>query len=231
MTGPAVLVAGASGGIGRAIVRDLLEAGIEVLLLGRDMLRLRAVVPSQHLALAEFLAADLGDAAAVQDVGAALDRRDRLDALILTSGIYERSSDPAGLARQLTANVVGPYALVRAALPMLEKSRGDIVFVNSSQALRSSGLVGQYAASMHAMKAIADSLREEVNQSGIRVASLFLGRTAGDRQEMIYALEGRSYVPEALIQPDDVAQTVRFLLQLPRTAEVTDLSIRSAQKP
>lgn len=229
MKGSSVLVAGASGGIGRAIALELLAAGANVILLGRDLSRLRAVAPEHDSA--EFVVADLANLAAIERAGVALGKRGRLDALVLSAGIYERSADPHVLREQLEANVVGPYALIQALLPMLLAARGQILFINSSQALKATGAVGQYAATMHAAKAIADSLRDEVNERGVRVASLFLGRTAGDRQKSIFAAEGRSYAGEKLMQPEDVAQTVRFLLQLPRTAEVTDLVIRSARKP
>ena len=86
------------------------------------------------------------------------------------------------------------------------------------------------AATKHAMKAVADSLRDEVNRHGVRVASIFLGRTATERQRAIFAAERRPYQPEHLIQPDDVAGLVLFLLQLPRTGEVTDVVLRPMQK-
>ena len=123
-----------------------------------------------------------------------------------------------------------PYALIQTLLPMLLQSRGQVIFANSSQALRASATVGQYAATMHATKAVADSLREEVNQQGVRVMTLYLGRTAGDRQREIFDLEGRPYQPELLIQPSDVARTVLYLLQMPKTAEVTDLAMRPMRK-
>jgi len=66
-----------------------------------------------------------------------------------------------------------------------------------------SGGVGAYAASKHALRAIAESLRDEVNEDGIRVTSIFLGRTAGPMQERSHAMEGRSYRPERLVQPED----------------------------
>jgi NADP-dependent 3-hydroxy acid dehydrogenase YdfG len=80
------------------------------------------------------------------------------------------------------------------------------------------------------MKAVADSLRDEVNANGVRVMSLFLGRTASERQQGIFAGEGRPYPPERLIQPADVAEVVLSLLRLPRTAEATDVVIRPLQK-
>jgi NADP-dependent 3-hydroxy acid dehydrogenase YdfG len=177
-----------------------------------------------------YLVADLTDLRAVEQVGSTVSARGRLDALVLSSGVYERSNDPELFYKQLAANVCGPYSLIQALLPTLIRSKGHVVFVNSSQALRASATVGQYAATMHATKAIADSLRDEVNADGVRVTSLFLGRTAGERQRKLFECEGRDYPPEKLIQPTDIAQTVIYLLQMPRTAEVTDLMIRPMQK-
>jgi NADP-dependent 3-hydroxy acid dehydrogenase YdfG len=225
-----VLVAGASGGVGRAIGTELLAVGADVILLGRSKARLRAAIPPADTEKAEYLEADLTDEMALERVRRTVAQRGDLDALVLSSGIYERSDSPPTFARQVAANLLGPYALIQSLLPMLLKSQGQVVFINSSQALRAGATVGQYAATMHATKAIADSLREEVNEKGVRVTTLYLGRTAGDRQERIFELEGRPYTPEKLIQPSDVARTVIYLLQMPRTAEVTDLVMRPFQK-
>jgi len=153
-----------------------------------------------------------------------------LDVLVLSSGTYERSREPAVFARQIAANLVGPYALLQQLLPLLIEAKGQVVFINSTQALKAAADLGQYAATKHAMKAVADSLRDEVNASGVRVISLFLGRTASERQRAIFAAEGRPYPPERLIQPADVAALVLSLLKLPRTSEVTDIVLRPMQK-
>ena len=159
-----------------------------------------------------------------------LSSRSRLDVLVLSSGTYERSREPAVFARQIAANLVGPYALLQQLLPLLIEAKGQVVFINSTQALKAAADLGQYAATKHAMKAVADSLRDEVNASGVRVISLFLGRTASERQRAIFAAEGRPYPPERLIQPADVAALVLSLLKLPRTSEVTDIVLRPMQK-
>jgi NADP-dependent 3-hydroxy acid dehydrogenase YdfG len=76
---------------------------------------------------------------------------------------------------------------------------------------------------------LADSLRSEVNPRGVRVLSVFPGRTASPMQAAVHADEGRSYQPERLLQPADVAASVVHALALPRTAEVTDIHIRPLQ--
>ncbi len=80
------------------------------------------------------------------------------------------------------------------------------------------------------MKALTDSLRDEVNAEGVRVLSMFLGRTATPMQANLQAQQGTPYHPEALIQPADVASTLLSLLTLPSTSEVTDIHIRPMKK-
>lgn len=227
LKGAVALVTGATGDIGRAIGLSLLAAGAETLLHGRDPVRTAKLGED---AGAEAIAGDLTTPAAVERLRARVGQRGRLDVLTLGSGIYERSADPAALRQQFEANVVGPYALLQALLPFLKAAKGQVVFLNSSQGLNSSAEVGQYAATQHAMRAIADSLRGEVNAEGVRVLSLFLGRTASERQRAIFTLEGRPYPAERLIQPDDVAHAVLSMLALPRTAEATQLMLRPMQK-
>jgi NAD(P)-dependent dehydrogenase (short-subunit alcohol dehydrogenase family) len=225
------LVAGASGDIGRAISFDLLSAGAEVFMLGRGAARLAEPPPPQRFReKCHFVVADLTDSDAIARVGAKIASKNRLDVLVLSSGTYERSHEPTVFASQIAANLIGPYALLQQLLPMLIEAQGQVVFVNSSQALRATAGLGQYAATKHGMKAVADSLRDEVNTHGVRVMSLFLGRTASERQRAIFAAEGRPYPPEQLIQPADVAGLVVFLLTLPRTSEVTDIMLRPMLK-
>ena len=182
------------GGIGRAIAFDLLAAGTEVLMLGRSMARLVQPPPPENVqGRCHFVAADLTENDAAERVAAEISPKRRLDILVLSSGIYERSCEPAVFARQIAANLVGPYALIRRLLPLLIEAKGQVVFINSTQGLKASPEVGQYAATKHALKAVADSLRDEINASGVRVTSIFLGRTATELQRAVFEMEGRPY--------------------------------------
>jgi NADP-dependent 3-hydroxy acid dehydrogenase YdfG len=113
---------------------------------------------------------------------------------------------------------------------MLKARRGQVVFVNSSSGIVAKPMSSQYDLTKHALKAIADSLRGEVNPCGVRVLSIYLGRTASEMQERIHHMEGQPYRPELLLQPTDVASVILNALSLPRTAEVTDIHIRPMLK-
>jgi NADP-dependent 3-hydroxy acid dehydrogenase YdfG len=180
--------------------------------------------------------ADLTVAAARQDLESAIrSDHDGLDILVNNAGIIRLGSTENAteeeFSEQLEANVLAPYALTRALLPLLERRSGQIVFINSSAGRTANPGVGQYAATKHAIRAFAESLRAEVNNRGIRVTTVYAGRTATPMQQYIHAHEGRSYVPERLLQPSDVAEIVTAALSLPRTAEVTEIFVRPMMKP
>jgi short-subunit dehydrogenase len=113
---------------------------------------------------------------------------------------------------------------------MICSRKGQIVFLNSTAGLRARANASQYAATKHALKAVADSLREEVNPAGVRVLSLFLGRTATPMQASVFAAERREYNPGILMQPEDVAEVVVNALALSRRAEITEITMRPAIK-
>ena len=128
------------------------------------------------------------------------------------------------------ANVRGPYLLTKELLPLLKRPRGQIAFINSSAGLSARLGAGQFSASQHAFKALADGLRHEVNADQVRVLSVYPGRTATARIKTVFLEEGRPYQPELLLQPEDVASVVCNAVTLPWTAEVTDIMIRPMQK-
>jgi NADP-dependent 3-hydroxy acid dehydrogenase YdfG len=114
---------------------------------------------------------------------------------------------------------------------MLKETRGQVVFVNSAAGLVAGGDHGLYAASKHALRSIAASIRDHVNSYGIRVVSVFPGRTATAMQEAAHRFEGRSYAPADLVQAEDIAELIVGTLTLSRSAEVTDVIVLPMKKP
>jgi NAD(P)-dependent dehydrogenase (short-subunit alcohol dehydrogenase family) len=180
--------------------------------------------------------ADLTSDEAIRDIAPEVGRRcGGLDVLVHSAGVIAVGGvDGVGvdqLDRQYRTNLRAPYLLTQVLLPLLKRRRGQVLFINSTAGLSAAGGSGPYAATKHGLKAIADSLRDEVNGDGMRVLSVFLGRTATPMQSAINEEEGTPYRPERLIQPGDVAKIVLGALALPRTAEVTDLRVRPAMEP
>ncbi len=231
--GMVAVVTGASSGIGQAIAISLARDGAAVCAVGRDSKRLSKTIASMRSRSrgVPFQA----DLAQDQNIGRLQQllatKFGRLDILIHSAGVIQHNltsnSRVDDFDLQYAVNVRSPYSMTKSLLPMLKSSRGQIVFINSSLGLNAKRPeVAQFAATQHAMKAIADSLREEVNSDGIRVLTVYPGRTATPRQKRLHQEENKHYLPDSLLQPEDIASIVAHCLALPRTAEVTDIHIR-----
>jgi NADP-dependent 3-hydroxy acid dehydrogenase YdfG len=237
-TNQVAVVTGAGSGVGRAIALGLAREGATLGLVGRTRERLEETASLVRGAgtAAQCYPADLALDEHLEEVCGSLQRDwESLDMVVHSAGMTAlgrvEQAPVEELDRQYRVNTRAPYALTRSLLPLLRRRQGQVVFINSSAGLHARGGVGPYAATKHALRALADSLRDEVNADGVRVLSVFLGRTATPMQERVHRAEGRVYRPERLVQPDDIAAMVLCALRLPRTAEVTDLSIRPLAKP
>jgi short-subunit dehydrogenase len=227
------VVTGASSGIGKAIAMGLATQGATLCLVGRKLEALQAVVESAQAAPVQIQCypTDLTVDEDVQELATQL-RHDfgYIDLLIHSAGVIVNGplevTPVEDFDRQYRINVRSPYLLTQALLQLLKARQGQIVFINSTVGLSAVANTGQYAATKHALRAVADSLRAEVNPAGVRVLSVFLGRTATPMQAAVHRMEGRTYRPELLIQPEDVAKVVLDTLSVPRTAEVTDIHLR-----
>ncbi len=232
------VITGASSGVGRAIALGLAAEGATLCLVGRSMERLEHVAELARKGRGKVhcYPADLSQDEHIDELCGSLQRDFRhIDVLVHSAGMislgHVQRAPVEEFDRHYRVNVRAPYTLTQQLLPLLMSRRGQIVFINSTAGIDAKGGVGQYSATKHALKAIADSLREEINPDGLRVLSVFLGRTATPMQAALHQVEGRAYDPDRLVQPEDAAAMVIAALGLPRTAEVTDISIRPMQKP
>ena len=237
LEGRTCVVTGASSGIGRAIAIALAAAGATVYCVARRKQELEATASRMNSAgRFELYEADLLVDEQISGLAEALRARGRgVDVLVHSAGTISlgnlETASIHDLDRQYATNIRAPYLLTQALLPALRESEGQVVFINSSVGLAARANVAQYAATKHALKALADSLRDEVNADGIRVSSVYPGRTATPLQAEIHAFEGKPYPPERLLQPENVASVVLNALVLPRGAELTDVMVRPMLKP
>ena len=168
---PAALVTGASSGIGKACALRLAAAGWRVLAGVRR--------PGDAPPGAEEVLLDVTDA---EQVRAAAARSHELHGLVNNAGVAIAGAleflPLDELRRQLDVNLVGQVAVTQAFLPHLRRTGGRIIFVGSIAGKSALPFLSAYAASKHALEAVADSLRLEVAPWGIRVAIVEPGTIA-----------------------------------------------------
>lgn len=225
---PLHLVTGAGSGIGAAVTRRLLDRGDELLLLARDAGRAREL--GEQFPGASTL---VGDLAVPSRLSWALSHQQlpaRIDSVLHIAGVVDLGTvaeTPVDIwERMMAVNLIGPAELTRLVLPQVRLARGQIVLVNSGAGLDTSPEWGAYAASKHGLKALADALRAEEREHGIRVTSVYPGRTDTPMQQRVFRQEGREYDTKHLIDPESVAATILAALDLPRDAQITDLRVR-----
>lgn len=216
------LITGAGSGIGAVLARRLLDRGDAVVLLARSQERaaeLRAAYDG-----AQVLVADLAQPASVEALALPVS----LDSVVHAAGVVElgpvRELSVGDWDTQLRVNLVAPAALTRVALPALRAGRGTVVFVNSGAGLQAHPGWSAYAASKHGLRALADALRGE--EPDLRVTTVYPGRTATPMQEKVHRQEGKEYAAADWIRPETVADAILHVLDLPRDATISDLTVR-----
>ena len=172
-----ILVTGASGGLGSAIVRELLEGGDDVY--GLDIGE-AAVCRSGYV----HVKCDISDTESVRRaVGAVSETTDRLDAIVNAAGIMFFGAlsehEPDRMDAILRVNVGGMNRVDTLFFPLLERAKGRIVNISSEYgkfcALPFNGL---YTASKYAVEAYSDSLRRELAYLGMKVVTIRPGSFA-----------------------------------------------------
>ncbi|MDF2509850.1 MAG: short-chain dehydrogenase [Microbacterium sp.] len=222
------LLTGAGSGIGAVLAGRLLDRGDSVVALARDAGRARQI--AADLPGASVVVGDLAQPGRLSWALSKQQLPDRIDSLVHVAGVVDLGDVadlPAALwEQQLAVNLIAPAELTRLLLPVLRVSQGQVVFVNSGAGLRANAGWSAYAASKHGLRALADALRAEEAAHGVRVTSIYPGRTATPMQERVHRQEGQEYDAGRFATPEAVVTTILTALDLPRDAQITDLTVR-----
>ncbi|WP_100467206.1 SDR family NAD(P)-dependent oxidoreductase [Mycobacteroides abscessus] len=168
-----VLISGGAGGIGSATARLLIERGAHVVLADLDRRALEQVA-AQLGASASTVIIDVTDpASCAAGVTAVLHEHGRLDAIWANAGISAFGPmellDSNSWRRVIEVNLLGAYNLVHAALPAIIENCGYVAFTASWASFAHSPGHSAYAAAKAGLEAMANSLRSEVADQGVRV--------------------------------------------------------------
>jgi NADP-dependent 3-hydroxy acid dehydrogenase YdfG len=239
LAGKAAIVTGASSGIGAATARLLAKEGCNVVLAARREDRLNAL--AAELGEGTLAApADVTDPAACAAlVTRTVERFGSLDVLINNAGLGLYGSiaegNPEDWRKMFDVNVLSVLYTTRAAVrQMLRQGSGDVVFISSlagRRVPRADGTV--YAATKHAVNAIADGLRMDVHEKGVRVINVEPGLVRTEFPESSYPsaeeyYAQREYTP---LEAEDVAAAVVYALNQPPRVSANEILVRPTEQP
>lgn len=215
-SGKIVVVAGGTGGLGRAISQAFINEGATTVVTYRkeeEFLALKDAAGSNQSLLEGHPVDVTNESAAAALISQVLSEHGTIDALVNAVGGYAGGvnlwdTSTATLDQMLALNLRSGYALVRAVLPaMLKAHHGSIVNVAAKAAFDHGAGAGAYAASKAAAVALMDSLAADCKGTGVRVNSIL--------PSIIDTVANRKAMPDADFatwpEPQDIAQAILFL--------------------
>jgi NADP-dependent 3-hydroxy acid dehydrogenase YdfG len=231
LDGKRALIVGACSGMGNPVVLALAREGVHCALVGRDEKRLTSLADACADAgrSAVPIVCDIAEIESIEGaVSEAIDKLGGLEILINFAGLYEAGKghdvDLEAWDRMLDVNVRAHYYFVRYALPHINKLPGGAVVKIGSVSAAASG-AGLYNAASRALDGYADALFEDVREFGTKVCTIRPGYV---NTSMVQA---DSLDRELMIQPDDIARTVVYVLTMAQTACPTEITIRPQRSP
>lgn len=245
LAGKVAVVTGASKGMGRHFVAALVGAGMRVACLAR---------PSEELT---SLAGEFGDAVlalpcdvtSAADVDAAVARTveafGRIDVVVANAAIYHPFAFEAGsdeiIRSHVDINILGVAWLIRASIPHLRASKGQIVAISSESVRMPFPMLALYAATKAAVETLCNGLRDELRADDIRVTVLRSGSVKGGSggkawsQETVAAFykkiveTGHAAMTGESATPESMAEALLAVIGLPADIGIDLVEVRAAQ--
>lgn len=217
LSGKTALVTGASAGIGKAIVKNLVDHGLNVIATGRREAALDALASKYGTDRVAWIAGDLNDGEFVAELVASASH---VDILVSNAGVlkYAPILDLTydDIEEMVHTNVLGTFRITHEiAKAMVERGHGHIIVMTSTAAREVYPLGSIYCATKHALSAFANALRIELQAKGVKVSEIAPGmvdtdiRESSDHPDVIAALSARKFEP---LTPEEVARAVTFAL-------------------
>jgi NADP-dependent 3-hydroxy acid dehydrogenase YdfG len=239
LAGKVALVTGASSGIGEGIALSLAQAGATVAVSARRAERLTGLVErieaagGKALALPGDMTVESEARQAVEETVAELGR---IDILVNSAGVMQaggiENCDTGEYRRVFDINLFATLYTCAAAVPhMLAQGGGDIVNISSLAGRKGGPFTSAYSASKHAVNFMTDGMRQELGDRNIRVTVLMPGATTSEVGDNITNPQWREAIQkhvtkEGAVKPEDIGNTVAFILSLPRSVNISDIVVR-----
>ena len=229
LSGKVVAITGAASGIGLACAKACIAAGARVALVDRDTDALDRVCADLGDAALPVVTDLMDKASVARMLPAILDKAGRLDVFHANAGAYVGGdvleADPDAWDQMLNLNINAVFRSVHAVLPHLAKQGcGDVILTSSIAGVIPVVWEPIYTASKHAVQAFTHTVRRQMSRHGVRVGAILPGPVVTALlDEWPKAKLDQALADGSLMQPQEVADCVVFMLTRPSNVTIRDL--------
>ncbi len=236
MKKPVAFITGASRGIGFAVAQELIHAGYHLALIAKSESNLekakQSLINEYNLSgddIPEIYPVDVANILAAKECVAAVSQRfGTIDLLFNSAGISMPGTfdlDPETFTKILEINLLAPFVFMQEIIPIMKiNGGGKIINMSSKNGKVAVGHLGAYSASKFALMGLTESAFRELSAQNISITNLCPGWVNTDMAHK----EGASQKPENMIQVEDIAKTVRWLLSMRNNVRVMDIMLECA---
>lgn len=231
MSRKTIVITGASRGIGAQCAKLLATEDTHIILIAKDETHLQSVSEYclEQGATVLTLSVDLQDMKAVDSLREYLAYQGRIDVLINNAGLWFEDNimkgDMSLWDMAIDVNLNAPIHLTRLCLEWMDKN-SNIIFINSIAGRKSYYGGTNYCAGKWGLLGFAGALFEDVREKGIKVCSILPGSVNTDMHKDDVKLDAQK-----MIQPEDVAKTVQFILSMPSHVCPTEITLMPQFNP
>lgn len=232
LSGRTAVVTGASRGIGAAIAASLAGAGVRVVMIARNEVRLRDA--ARPLMGAIPITSDVSDPRSVEKASAQIRKElgGSPDIIVNNAGIFGVSiveeTTTEFFVETINTNLVGPFLFVRAFLADMKKRKsGHIVTIGSIADRTIFTGNAAYSAAKFGLRAVHEVLRAELKGSGVRTSLISPASTDTEIWNTVTVTDpaGKPHSTRPMLDPDDVVAAVMFALDQPARVNVDELRL------
>ena len=193
-----VIITGSSMGIGKTMAIEMAKLGAKIVLNARNKERLQKTYSELKASGYDVVAVD-GDVTNLEHcenlINQAIQAFGKIDVLVNNAGISTRGTiedlEPAVFKKVMEVNYLGSVYPTQYAIPHLKKSAGSVIFISSVAAIHGIPNFSVYSSSKMALTALAESLKNELGETGVHVGIAYVGFTENDPDKKIYDTDGQ----------------------------------------
>lgn len=245
-SGKVAVVSGASKGMGRHFVAALVKEGMRVACLARPSGELNSLV-EEHGDVVLALPCDVSVSAEVDSaIIQVAEKFGRIDVVVANAAIFHpfafEDADDSIIHQHVNVNILGVSWLIRAAIPHLRETKGQIITISSESVRMPFPMLALYAATKAAVETLCNGLREELRSEDIRVTILRSGSVSGGSGGSLWTQEtteaffkkimetGHASMSGASASPESMTEALMATIGLPADIGVDLIEVRAARE-